>query len=92
MDLLQFLISFFTKEFGEEKLAPILNAIKDNSFNLSALLNPEFLSIIMPLLSEFFIKQNNTPTAFSVGDEYRLSPISRIADENIIYQLNRYFS
>jgi hypothetical protein len=92
MDLLQFLISFFTKELGEEKIAPILNVFKDNSFNFSKLLSPEFIGAIMPLINELFKGQNKTPTDFSVGEEYKLAPIAKIADKDIIYQLNRYFS
>ncbi|MBQ8426435.1 MAG: hypothetical protein IJX16_01590 [Clostridia bacterium] len=92
MELLQFLISFLLKELGGEKLAPVFNSLKDNSFDLSKLLNPETLSTFVPIIKDFFKQQNKTPTDFTVGEDYKLSPIARIADKDIVYTLNRYFN
>jgi hypothetical protein len=92
MEILQFLIDFFIKELGEEKLAPVFNALKNNSFDLKSLLNPQMLATIMPIIQEFFQSQNKTPTDFSVGEEFKLSPIALIADKDIVYTLNKYFT
>lgn len=92
MELLQFLVSFLLKEFGGEKLEPVFNALKDNSFDLSKLLTPQTISALMPLIMDFINKQNKTPTEFSVGEDYKISPIAKIADKDIVYTLNKYFS
>lgn len=92
MELLQFLTSFFIENFGGEKLAPIFNALKNNSFDLSKLLNPETLKAFMPVIKDLFTAQNKTPTDFTVGEDFRLSPIANIADKDIVYTLNRYFN
>lgn len=92
MELLQFLISFLFGEKGEHIIKPILNALSSNSFDLSKILNGETLSTLMPLIKELFSAQNKTPTGFSVGEEFKLSPIANIADKDIVYTLNRYFA
>lgn len=92
MELLQFLLDFFIKELGGEKLAPVFNALKDGSADLSKLLNPEVISAFMPIISAFFNGQNKTPTDYTVGEDFKLSPIAQIADRDIVYTLNKYFN
>ena len=93
MEILQLLLSFLLKEFGGEKLAPILNGLQNGNFNLQNILSsitPEMLSSVFKLFSS---EQNNTPCPdiFS-GQGYGLNPIAQIADKDIVYTLNKYLS
>ncbi len=93
MELLQFLLSFLLGDENGKKVQPLLRLFSDNSFDIGKViksLNPEILA---PLIKEFFsyAKNQNPQTNFSFGDDYKLSPIARIADKDVIYTLNRYF-
>lgn len=92
MEILQFLLSFFSQELNGGKFAPLFELFRDNSFDLKKIiknLNPE---IIAPLVQEFMnFSKNNNPTA-TVGQTVGLSPIANIADKEIVYSLNKYFN
>lgn len=93
MEILQFLISFFLKEFGGDKLQTIIELFRNNSFDLNKIINNLKPETIAPIMQDFFKSMNkeNSPTDFSVGEDNKLSPIARIADKDIVYTLNRYF-
>lgn len=76
MDLLQILFQLLKTD----KLGDLLTLFGKN-FDLSALSN---------ILQNLFNK-NQSPTE-EVGQSYYLSPISNIADKDIIFALNKYFS
>jgi len=93
MELLQFLISFFIKNYGGDKFGDIFNIFKDNSFDIKKVLTNLKPEMLEPIIKSFFNSgQNKTPTDFSVGENYKLDPIARIADKDIVYTLNRYFN
>ena len=61
MEILQLLLSFLLKEFGGEKLTPILSGLQNGNFNLQNILSsitPEMLSSVFKLFSG---EQNNKP-------------------------------
>ena len=91
MEILQNILSFFLKEYGGEKLAPILKLLSENSFNIKNLLNNLNIEEILPIFNEFInsAKKNN-PTE-SVGYKNGLKPIAFVADKDIVYSLNQYF-
>ena len=93
MEILQFLLSFLLKEYGGEKLAPLINAFKDGNFNIQNLLSCLTPEMIAPILKFFTGDQNNKPCPqnFS-GQGYGLNPIAQIADKDIVYTLNKYLS
>jgi len=91
MDLLQ----FFSTLLGDQKFAgvfaPIIELLRQNSFDIKkvlASLNPEMLK---PIIEEFMKNINNRP-AQSAERTDGLKPISNIADKDIIYVLNKYLS
>ena len=45
MEILQFLISFFLKEFSGEKLQTIIDLFQNNSFDLNKIINNQTSSI-----------------------------------------------
>ena len=93
MEILQFLISFFLNEYGGEKLQSVFKVLKDNSFDIGKVIKNLTPETVAPILKEFLKpNKNNTPTDFSVGEDYKLDPIARIADKDIVYTLNRYFN
>lgn len=91
MEILQFLLSFFLNEYGGGKFAPILNLLKENSFDIKkvmANLNPE---TVAPIIKDFMNSaKKESPEAYS-GHSEGLSPIAGIADKDVIYTLNKYF-
>jgi hypothetical protein len=93
MEILRFLLSFLLKEVGGDKLTPILETFKNNDFDLKKTLSNLNLEKIAPIISAFFQMnaQKNRPTE-SAERNFYLSPIAGIADKDIIYTLNKYFS
>ena len=91
MELLQFLLSFLFKDDTLKSLAPILEHLANNSFDLKKALSnlsPQALAPVIESLSYLFKNQNPTSYNFS---EVGLKPITAIADKDISYCLNRYF-
>jgi hypothetical protein len=91
MELLQFLSSFLSKNSNLKCLAPILEYLSNNSFDLKkalANLSPQALAPVIESLSWLFKNQNPTSSNFK---EVGLKPITAIADKDISYCLNRYF-
>lgn len=90
MELLQFLISFFSNNSNLEKFSGLINTIKENSFDFNSILKNIDLKTILPFIKEFFDSlQNKNPTE-SVGSVQGLTPIANIADKDIIFVLNKY--
>lgn len=76
-----------------QTLLPILNLLRENSFDVKKALNnltPETLAPIIKALSE-----NNRPTATQssfTAEPVGVTPIANVADKEIVYILNRYLS
>lgn len=86
MEILQFLVSLMQ---NNEKLAPILQALQQNNFDLKKTLfslDPKILQPFVEGIMNFF--ENKSPTV-SVGQDNALAPISNVADKDIIYTLNK---
>ncbi|MBQ9735003.1 MAG: hypothetical protein IJV95_03990 [Clostridia bacterium] len=72
-------------------LAPILNALKENSFDIKKTLSSINPEILAPLIKQFFENaQNNNPTDTVGQFYYGLEPIKNVADKDIVYTLNKY--
>ena len=94
MEILQFLLSLLNGNGGFEKFAPIIELLKNNSFNLSQTLQNLNLQTLAPILQAFMKDapfKNQNPTDFSVGNNFGLNPITPIADKEIVYSLNKFF-
>ena len=90
MEILQFLLSQFLGEENKSKIQPILKLLQDNSFNLRKVMqnvNPE---MIIGLIKDF-MKENKSRTE-TVRQNFGVSPISNIANKDIVYNLNKYFA
>ncbi|MBR1967969.1 MAG: hypothetical protein IKA11_01065 [Clostridia bacterium] len=91
MEILQFLLSLISKNFGGGILEPIINILKDNSFDIKKALNSLSPETLAPIVKQFMkMNENKNPTEH-VGLGEGLKPIANIADKNIVYTLNRYF-
>ena len=91
MEILQFLISFFAKEYGLDKFAPILNCLKENSYDLKKTLLSLKPEVVAPILQSLFSNANKTNPRNDNGG-YGLQPITWIADMQIVDCLNGYFT
>ena len=86
MDLLQLLTSLFGDDKFMGKLSPIIEHLRQNSFDIKkalASLNPEMLK---PIIEEFMKNINNRPANYAERID-GLKPISNIADKDIIFVL-----
>lgn len=91
MDLLQFFSSLLSDQKFMGVFSPIVELLKQNSFDIKktlASLDPETLK---PIIEEFMKNINNRP-AQSAERTNGLKPISNIADKDIVYVLNKYLS
>lgn len=94
MEILQFLLSFFLEEYGGQDFEPLLNAFKENSFDVKKVLSSidpkDILPVVMKFMNSF--GKNESPTENPVGQSYGTAPISDVADKEIVDILNNYYS
>ena len=90
MDLLQ-TITEIIKNFGsDEGIGGLLNYLKQNDFDLKKILSNLDPEKIVPFIS-LFLNTKGPEKTFPEPSRY-LSPISSVADKDIVYALNQYFS
>ena len=89
MEIIKALLSFILGD-GAETLTPLLDALKENSFDLIKFLNNVDPEKIAPVFSEFF-GAKDPATNFDAPPPEKLSAIEKIADEKIVATLNEYF-
>lgn len=89
MEILQFLAQLFSNEQNSKVLTPILELLKQNNFDIKRVLSNLDPKVLAPIIKEFMANMNNRPTD-TVGRNNGLSPISNIADKDIIFSLNKY--
>lgn len=91
MEILQFLLSFFSDTEKLNKFSQLINALKNNELDFNSLAKSIDLKSILPVISELiFSLQQKSPTDFSVGQGQGLTPIADIADKDIVFALNKY--
>ena len=91
MDLLQFITSLLGNDKMVKLLSPIIELLRQNSFDIKkvlASLDPEMLK---PIIEEFIKSINNRP-AQSTERIDGMQPISNIADKDIVFALNKYLA
>lgn len=92
MEILQFLLSYFLKNKGFEKLAPLFELFKANSFDLKRVLQNLNPSVLEPILEMFMNIQNKNAPPNNGGAFDGLTPVSSFADKEIVSALNKYLS
>ena len=89
MDIVNLLKNFLSND-NAQAILPLINLLKNNSFDLKRTLNaltPETLSKIL----ETFLKNGaNTQKSYTAPKTNGVAPIANIADSEIVYALNRY--
>ena len=91
MEILQFLLNFFLTEYGGKDLAPFIESLSKNSFDLKSLLknlNPETIAPLFKTFSDLTKNMRPTNNCQAQG----LNPIINFADERVVRSLNKYFS
>lgn len=89
MEILQFLLSEFLKNGGNDNLKPIIDLFKDNSFDLKKVLKNLSPELLAPVIKSFSGQNKSRAEA---RRDYGVTPISKIADKDIVYTLNKYLS
>ena len=91
MELLQILLNLLVNNQNLGALAPVFNALKENSFDLKKTLSSIKPEVFAPILKQFFENAQNKSPTDSVGQVYHgLEPIKNIADKDVVYTLNNY--
>ena len=91
MEILQFISSLFSDDKIVKLFTPIIELLRQNSFDIKkalATIDPEMLK---PIIQEFIKNINNRPAPCAERID-GLKPISNIADKDIIYTLNKHLS
>ena len=94
MEILQFLLSLLGGNGNLDGLKPIIELLKNNSFNLGEVLKNLNMQTLAPIVQSFMsnMPKNQNPPDFSGGNNsFALNPITPIADKEIVYSLNKYF-
>lgn len=71
-------------------LSPILELLKDNSFDIKATLKNLSPEKIAPIIKTFMNEQSKSPRETYRGQGYGIAPIAKIADKDVVYTLNKY--
>lgn len=91
MEIIKALLSFILGDKAET-LSPVLDALKENSFDLVKFLNNLDLKTIAPVFDGLFGGKPNGSAFAPVSESAdKLSAIEKIADEKIVATLNEYF-
>lgn len=93
MEILQFLLSYVLKESNLSAIAPLIDKLKENNFDLKKVISNLNPQTILPLISAFMqgTAQNKNPSP-SRCEEEGLRPLNDFADKQIVECLNSYFS
>ena len=92
MEILQFILNFLTSNLGNSKVSEIFNVLKQNDFDLAKTLKNVNMETLAPIINSFMNTENNKSHKESFISPCGLNPIAKIADKDIVYTLNRYFS
>ena len=91
MEILQFLMTFFQNNQNLKIIAPIIEILKNNNFDIKKALSSLTPEMIKPIIEQFSVAINSAPQGFNEKSQ-GLTPISNIADKDIVYSLNKYLS
>ena len=93
MDIIRLLKNLLSNE-SVEALVPILELLRENSFDLKRTLNAVTPEKLAPVLEKLFqsginsgVNNYNSNPTFNAGG---VTPIANLADSEIVYALNRY--
>lgn len=89
MDILKLLKNFMQGD-NLKTLAPLIELLRDNAFDINKTVNSLTPEKLAPILKTFFQqseKQSNFTAEYGVGG---VTHIANIADGEIVYALNRY--
>ena len=93
MEILQFLLSFFIKEYGHEALKPILDKLSENSFDIFKTLKSLSPETLAPLIKQFMSSSNKKTSNENFSMEVNnFNEISGFTDKELLTCLNNYFS
>lgn len=91
MQILQFLLSFFLKEYGIENFEPIIKLLGDNSFNIPKTIKSLSPETLAPIIKQFLSSSKNKKPSSNIEKEgFGISPIQGFTDNEILSCLNNY--
>ena len=93
MEILRILAEFLTKEYGGGAFGKILELLAKNEFDIKRTLSSLGPDTVAPILKELLNSAADAKkeTSSFNGKGFGVSPVQNVADEKIIYTLNKYF-
>jgi hypothetical protein len=92
MEILQNLLSLLSTNSNLGGFKPIVDLLEKNSFDLKKTLSSLDLSAVMPIITSFLSSINDKKSPTTASTAVGLDPIAFIADKEIVFTLNKYFS
>ena len=90
MDIIGLLKNLLSNE-SVEALVPIIELLRENSFDLKRTLNAVTPEKLAPVIEKLFIKNAGNGTNFNAEfNTGGVTTVANIADSEIVYALNRY--
>lgn len=93
MELLQFILTFLSKNFNLDVLAPFFELAKNGNFSFENIVKNLDFNKLAPVINAIFSSLNKQSPTETVGHNfYGLNPIANLADKEIVYTLNKFLS
>ena len=91
MEIIKFLIDFFTKNQNDFPFSPLIKLLEQNSFDLKKLFSNLSFENILPIIESFTAQKKDPFSTKKESFTNPLTPITDICDAEIISALNSYF-
>lgn len=91
MDILSLLKNLLS-ETDAEKIAPLINLLRENSFDIKKVLKNLKPETVLPIVKSFLNNENAYAKGNVAENSAGISAVANVADKEIVYCLNRYLS
>ncbi len=92
MDLLQILTNLLNGNNISPAFKEVFSLLQQNSFDIKRTISSLTPKSLIAIFGELMKNAQKNPPNQPVGGNYGLSPIAEIADKDVVYTLNKYFS
>ena len=92
MEILQFLISYLLENSNNQRFLPIIELLKQNSFDVKKTVRNLNVQTVAPIIRSFLDITNNSNTQQKESEFCGTKPIVDFADQKIILSLNSFFA
>lgn len=91
MDILS-LIKNFLSDKNTQAILPLINLLRENSFDLKRTINSLSPETLSPILETFIQNGGNNQNFYADTTANGVTAIANVADSEIVYALNKYLN